>query len=189
MRSSSFTSHNQFLLPSRSFDRISLQNKSMAKLEVGMETLLAAVTDGRTENVRYRQNELYSLFKGLKEKSNEIRLAISQTASSGSNTKSAETEFFLGMDAIRQAYEGLDFDRSLKDEYLVTKGTDNSKRRVGLGIVVIRPTEHSRFYSIISPLASAISAGNCVLVEVSRPLKLNWEVINESMRLEIFNHL
>ncbi|KAL3422098.1 Aldehyde dehydrogenase family 3 member B1 [Phlyctema vagabunda] len=134
------------------------------RLDSGLATLLASVTDGRTENVRYRQNELFRLHTGLKEKSDEIRLSISQTTLS--NSKDAETEFFLGMDALRLAYEELDFEKAIKDEYLVANGADNPTRRVGLGLVAIRPAEHSRFYSIISPLASAISAGNCVLLEL-----------------------
>jgi hypothetical protein len=77
-----------------------------------------------------------------------------------------EAEFFLTMDAVRHFYESLDFQTELEQEYRLAHGKDNENRRVGAGLVIIRPTSHTRLYSIISPLAASISAGNCVLVEV-----------------------
>lgn len=136
-----------------------------ADLQQGMDNLLGAVIDGRTDNIRYRQNELHRLHTSLGDKASLICAAI--TADISSTAVEAETEFFLAMDSIRKSYYTLDFDRSIKDEYLVTTGEDNPERSKGVGLVTIRPTSHSKFYSVVAPLAAAIAAGNCVLLEVS----------------------
>ena len=134
------------------------------ELQEGLDILRAAVIDRRTENVRWRQNEFQRLHAALREKVDVICEAISKDASS--SIADSQKEFYLTMDAIRQSYETLDFDRLLKEEYSIKDGKDNLSRRVGLGLVVIRPTRHTRFYSILTPLVAAIAAGNCVLLEV-----------------------
>lgn len=70
------------------------------------------------------------------------------------------------MDVLRQSYDSLDFEKELKEEYSITNGDDNLSRRVGVGIVLIRPTSHTRLYSVVAPVCAAIAAGNCVLLEV-----------------------
>ena len=136
------------------------------ELQAGLNTLKATVVDGRTENVRWRQNEIQNLHAALRENMDTICHAISKDSSS--STADAEKEFFLTIDAIRHSYKTLDFDRLLKEEYSVKNGKDNLDRRVGLGLVTIRPTMHTRFYSIVTPLVAAIAAGNCVVLEVCR---------------------
>ena len=129
-----------------------------------MENLRATATDGRVSNVRYRQDQLHFLHAALRNKSEEICSAIARDAAS--SKAASEMEFFLAVDSVRQAYQTLDFDNSLKEEYFVKFGKDNLSRRDRVGVVAIRPCTHSRFYSIVTPLAMAIAAGNCVLVEV-----------------------
>jgi acyl-CoA reductase-like NAD-dependent aldehyde dehydrogenase len=133
-------------------------------IQTAFEVLRASVTEGRPENVRYRQNELYSLHSALRENPELICDAIAKDYA-GSREK-AETEFYLAMDAVRISYEKLDFDKALEVEYSVKFGKDNTKRRAALGLVHIRPTRHSRFYSVITPLVAALEAGNCIFVEV-----------------------
>jgi acyl-CoA reductase-like NAD-dependent aldehyde dehydrogenase len=133
-------------------------------LRGSINTLRATVTDGRVENVRHRQNELHKLHSVLRQESESICDAISK--SSNISISDAEKEYFLAMDAIQKSYETLNFDQSQKDEYLVKEGKSNLKRRIGAGLVAIRPTQHTRFYSIVTPLVAAIAAGNCILLEV-----------------------
>lgn len=121
--------------------------------------------DGRTENGRYRQDQLQRLHRTLREEASQIIAAL--VADSKSSSSEVDAEYYLGMEAVRHFYDSLDFEKDLKDEYSVVRGEDNLKRRVGAGLVVIRPTSHTRFYSILAPLAAAIAAGNCVILEVS----------------------
>lgn len=134
--------------------------------QTAFEVLRGSVTEGRAENMRYRQNELYSLHLVLRENAEPICEAI--TKDHAGPTVKAETEFFLAMDAVRISYERLDFDKSMAEEYFVKFGKDNRERRAALGLVAIRPSRHNRFYSVITPLVAALQAGNCVIIELGR---------------------
>ncbi|ROV87691.1 hypothetical protein VMCG_10574 [Cytospora schulzeri] len=130
-----------------------------------IERLQMSVVDGRTENGRYRQYQLQALHKALREEAGQICSAL--LADSRSSSAEVETEYYLSMDAVRHFYDSLDFEGELKEEYSVVHGKDNLSRRVGAGMVVIRPTGHTRFYSIVTPLAAAILAGNCIILELA----------------------
>jgi acyl-CoA reductase-like NAD-dependent aldehyde dehydrogenase len=136
----------------------------MASDTAAIDRLQESVVDGRTENGRYRQDQLHRLHRTLREDASKMVAAL--VADSRSTRAEAEAEFYLGMEAIRHFNDSLDFEKDLKDEYSVVRGEDNRKRRVGAGLVVIRPTTHTRFYSVVAPLAAAIAAGNCILLEV-----------------------
>lgn len=135
--------------------------------EQALERIQSAVIDGRTENVRFRQGQLQALHKTLREEGSSICRALTQD--SPSSAIEVDSEFYLALDAVRHFYDTLDFDKELQQEYNVANGKDNKDRRVGAGLVIIRPTTHTRFYSIVNPLAAAISAGNCVILEASIP--------------------
>lgn len=132
-------------------------------LDKAIDILIGTVTDQRTHNIRYRQNELQKLHAALLASKDRIQDALCKT---GLDSHEVETEFFLTTDGINQFYHTLDFKVSLEEEYLVTRGRNNTSRRVGIGLVAIRPKQHSRLYSTIIPLAAAVTAGNCVLLEV-----------------------
>lgn len=132
-----------------------------------MEAIRGSVIDGRVENVRYRQNQLQQLHAALRINADRVCDAISKHAYSSKTA--SEREFYLAMDSVNKAYGTLDFDHALKEEYLVKEGKDNLSRKVGLGLIAIRPGTHSRLYSIVTPLSMAIAAGNCVFLEVRTP--------------------
>ena len=104
----------------------------------------------------------------LTESADALAAAISQDA--GSTSVEVEVELFLTMDALQHFYYSLDFDKEIKEEYLVVNGKDNVERRTGVGLVVILPTSHTRLFSVLSPISAAIAAGNCILLEVSSSL-------------------
>lgn len=136
----------------------------MATDAAAVERLQSSVVDGRTENGRYRQNQLQALHKVLREEAERICAAIQ--VDSKTSASEVETEYYLGMEAVRHFYSTLDFEKELEEEYSVAHGKDNANRRVGVGLVVLRPTSHTRFYSVVTPLAAAVAAGNCVLLQV-----------------------
>jgi acyl-CoA reductase-like NAD-dependent aldehyde dehydrogenase len=137
----------------------------LGQVQSSINQLRAAVIDRRSDNVRYRQNELYRLYVTLRARFDELSGAVRQDTSC--SIEEAEQECYLALDAVRQFYEGLDFGKSLKDEYLVTGGADFPNKRVGYGLLVLLPTTHSRLYSILTAVAAAKAAGNCILLEVS----------------------
>jgi acyl-CoA reductase-like NAD-dependent aldehyde dehydrogenase len=133
-------------------------------LDSPIQRLRASVTDRRAQNSRFKQKQLLSLHVELLAQADAICTAISEDTQN--STAEVETEFYLTMTALRHFYESIDFAQDVKEEYLVTKGVDNTSRRVGAGLVVIRPTTYTRLFSIIVPIAAAIAAGNCILLEV-----------------------
>jgi acyl-CoA reductase-like NAD-dependent aldehyde dehydrogenase len=131
-----------------------------------IQRLQESVIDGRTENVRYRQNQLQALHLALRNNADRICNAIAKDAQVQSSNAEVEVEYYLSTNAVKHFYESLQFEASIKDEYAVANGLDNARRRVGYGLVIIRPTTHTRLYSAICPLAAALAAGNSVIVEV-----------------------
>jgi acyl-CoA reductase-like NAD-dependent aldehyde dehydrogenase len=129
-----------------------------------LQRLRASVIDGRAQNSRFKQKQLQSLHTELLVQADGICTAIAEDTQN--SAAEVETEFYLTMAALKHFYESIDFARDLKEEYLVTKGVDNTSRRVGAGLVVIRPTTYTRLFSMIVPIAAAIAAGNCILLEV-----------------------
>lgn len=147
----------------------------MASQQAAIDRLQMAVIDGRTENIRYRQDQLQALHTALRNDAGAICNALAKDSQTSS--AEVETEYYLAMDAVRHWYDTLNFDEELKKEYApVVEGKDNATRRAGVGLVVIRPTSHTRLYSIIAPLAAAMSAGNCIALEVGFESPLTMQI-------------
>lgn len=139
-------------------------------LLAAIEQLRPAVVDGRTDNIRYRQRELHALYATLSDNAEAILSAIAVDVDIFPKRALPEVyaEYYLATNCVKHLYNSLDFARSMRDEYLTATGADNSSRRVGKGLVVIRPLTHTPFYSIICPLATAIAAGNCNCLDVRK---------------------
>ncbi|KAF9892289.1 hypothetical protein FE257_002066 [Aspergillus nanangensis] len=123
----------------------------------------AAVTDGRMANVRFQQEQLFALHKSVLAHRSEIIAVL--TADCAATPGEAEIEFASTVAAVRQYYTGLDFDAELADEYRIARGKSSPSRRVGHGVVLLRPTTHTRLFSVISVVGCAIAAGNTVVIE------------------------
>ncbi|CAM1508470.1 Fc.00g053180.m01.CDS01 [Cosmosporella sp. VM-42] len=148
-------------------------------MNAAIERLQDAVVDGRAETIRFRQNQLQSLHLELR--NNEVAIRAAMAKDTAASTAEVETEFFLAMEAVRHFYEGINFEKSLEDEYLVKEGKDNLQRRVGYGLVVLRPTSHTRLFSVLSPLAAALAAGCCVILELQGSLLNLDEVLRQTL--------
>jgi acyl-CoA reductase-like NAD-dependent aldehyde dehydrogenase len=153
----------------------------MASPESSIQRLRAAITDGRTANIRYRQKELQSLHSALAEHLDALAAAISEDT--GVTSAEVEAELFLTMNCLRHSYDSLDFAKENKEEFLISNGKDNVERRIGVGLVAIRPTFHTRLFSVLSPICTAIAAGNCVLIEVSTAFQRLKSVTDEFVSL------
>lgn len=142
-----------------------------------IDRLQESVVDGRAENGRYRQDQLQSLHKTLREEAGQLCAAL-QADAARSTTAEVEAEYFLTMQAVKHWYDSIDFEKDLEEEYRVAHGKDNVARRVGAGLVVVKPTSHTRLYSIVAPLAAAVAAGNCIVLEVSSYMcpPLSWSL-------------
>ena len=135
----------------------------MDATDIVLSRLRAAAIDGRMQNGRYRQKQLWLLHAALLSHREALQTAICET---GNTMEEAEMEWCLTAACVKGEFEALDFEKELRDEYRVADGESFPERRVGLGIVAIHPTEHTLLYSAIAPLCAAVAAGNCVVLQV-----------------------
>jgi acyl-CoA reductase-like NAD-dependent aldehyde dehydrogenase len=112
-------------------------------------------------------NSNYST-QGLRTTADRICDAIAQDL--GFTQEEVNFEFLRATTSVRDLYNQLDIQSALDQEYSVANNKDNIARRVPVGIVLIRPCQHSRLFSIISPVVAALAAGNCVIIEVGTSL-------------------
>lgn len=123
-----------------------------------------AALDGRPASIRFQQSQLIALHNRV----NELREAILDSILTDRTITAAEAEVELSATilAVKQYYHAINFDREIKKEYRIARGEDSPNRRVAYGVVLIRPTEHTWFYSIATAAAAAIAAGNTFVIEV-----------------------
>ncbi|KKY21022.1 putative aldehyde dehydrogenase [Diplodia seriata] len=127
--------------------------------------------DGRLHNVYWRQDQLRNLHSTLV--SHEAAVLEATTKDARNITLAeAKAEFYLALAAVKQHFLSLNPERELEHEYRVAHGQDAADRRDPAGIVYIEPqSTHTPFYSTMVPLASAITAGNCVVVQLETTLQ------------------
>ncbi|KAJ5912896.1 aldehyde dehydrogenase PutA [Penicillium tannophilum] len=133
--------------------------------------ILAAEIDGRMHSIRYRQTQFHRLQSALVQHIEEIKDAILEE--SGHFLEEVSAEICLALDEIRTHYTSLDLDKDLQEEYSIAHGKDRRGGRRGAGIVYIIPIDHTLFYSVISVLAAALAAGNCIILELARATQVS----------------
>lgn len=129
-----------------------------------LDGVYGAALDGRTASVRFQQNQLIALHAKLQDLQADACKAI--LSDRGVTAAEAEVEYATTILAVREYYESIDFDKCVKQEYRIAEGQNSPARRVGFGVLLIRPTEHTRWYSIVATAAAAIAAGNTFAIEV-----------------------
>ncbi|KAJ4252018.1 hypothetical protein NW762_011319 [Fusarium torreyae] len=148
----------------------------------------SAAIDGRIHNPFYRKEQLRSLHSALAENAVQIQDAIAKD--SKHQPAEVKVEYWLALQVISEAYATIDPSKDLEQEYSVTKGHDDTTSREPVGVVVIEPSSHAFFYSLISALVPALAAGNCIIVQAQNSLRetprLVFELIEKSLDRDIF---
>jgi len=126
----------------------------------------AACIDGRAQSPRYIQQQLLRLHDTLVENAKHVRDAI--RSDSHHTASEVEVEYYLALQSVKDQYLQLNVERIIEDEYHLANLIDSPSRMVAAGVVYISPADHTRLYSIVAPVAAAIAAGNCVVLEVSK---------------------
>ncbi|KNG85751.1 hypothetical protein ANOM_005718 [Aspergillus nomiae NRRL 13137] len=129
-----------------------------------LSSVHGAALDGRAASVRFQQSQLIALHAKLQHLQAEACEAI--VSDRGVTAAEAEIECATTILAVKQYYESINFDQCVQREYRVAQGLNSPGRRVGCGVVLIRPAKHTRWYSIVATVAAAIAAGNTVAIEV-----------------------
>ena len=125
----------------------------------------SAAIDGRLHNPIFRKTQLKALHDALSKSITEIQRVISKDT--GHRLAEVKVECWLALRTIAEAYTAIDSAKALKEANALAEGKDAPDAREPIGIVVIEPTSHTFFYSLISALVPALAGGNCVLIQVS----------------------
>lgn len=133
-------------------------------MAASLRAVREAVLDGRMHNTFTRQTQLEALQQTLLDKSDAIQDAI--LADTSYVASEAAVEYLLTLNTLKEYHKSLNVDRALQDEYAIARGEDAANRRDPMGIVYIVPTSYTVFYSILVAVAGALTAGNCIVIEV-----------------------
>lgn len=124
----------------------------------------SAAIDGRLHNPIYAKEQLKQLHDALSQNASEIQRVIAKD--SGNRASEVKVEYWLAMRCLADAYTSLDTKALLEDEHAIANGRDAPDASEPVGIVVVEPAAHTFFYTLVSAVAPAVAAGNCVVVQV-----------------------
>ncbi|CAH0054432.1 unnamed protein product [Clonostachys solani] len=129
------------------------------------DKLLACSEDQRARNVRYRQRQLHLLHGFLRQYATKLCELI--TKESESTDEETWYEFSATLATISKLFHQLDFEDALKREYAISRNQSNTTNRVPHGIVLVRPGNHTIFYSIFAAVATALAAGSSAALRLT----------------------
>lgn len=135
-------------------------------MDAALERLLTAVSESRTSPARHRQQQLQRLHETLVSAATPLSAALARDSPRHTPAE-IEAEFSLAADAVRHFYDSIDVAAEHDEEYAVARGKNSPSRRVPVGLVLIKPSKHTRLFSAVSAVAAAIAGGNCVILEVN----------------------
>ncbi|KAF4466327.1 aldehyde dehydrogenase family 3 member b1 [Fusarium albosuccineum] len=148
----------------------------------------SSAIDGRAQNPYYRKAQLKQLHATLADNAAQIQEAIKKDT----NNRPVEVkiEYWLALQCIADAFTSINPEKALEEEYAIANGHDDANNREPVGIVVIEPSSHAFFYSLIAALVPAIAAGNCVIVQTRNSLletpNLVLGLVEKSLDQDIF---
>ncbi|KAM0521589.1 hypothetical protein ACHAPW_005991 [Verticillium nonalfalfae] len=131
-------------------------------------SIRSAAIDGRAWNPFFKKTQLKKLHEALVARATNIKAAMEKDT--GNTRFEIATEYWLALRCLAQVYDSIDTDTELKLEYRIANSKDASDARDPVGIVVIEPLAQTFLYSLLSALAPAIGAGNCVIVQMGRSM-------------------
>ncbi|KAJ5978941.1 hypothetical protein N7501_002283 [Penicillium viridicatum] len=138
-------------------------------MAASLRAIREAALDGRMHNIFTRRTQLESLQKKLLDEADAIQDAI--RADTGYAAPEAAVEYLLTLNTLKEYHQTLNIDRALQDEYAIARGEDATSRRDPVGIVYIVPTSYTVFYSVLVAVAGALTAGNCIVIELPNSLQ------------------
>ncbi|KAJ5505529.1 Aldehyde dehydrogenase N-terminal [Penicillium expansum] len=138
-------------------------------MAASLRAVREAVLDGRMHNIFTRRTQLEALQQTLLDRADAIQDAI--LADTSYVASEAAVEYLLTLNTLKEYHKSLNIDRALQDEYAIARGEDGANRRDPVGIVYIVPTSYTIFYSVLVAVAGALTAGNCIVIELSNSLQ------------------
>lgn len=130
-----------------------------------VERVLAAATEGQAQSLRHIQQQLSRLHAALTDAGSDIRNAISKNDKH--TTSEVEIQYALALENVATHLSESGFEAQLQSEYRLARSENAADNTAPYGTVYIVPARYNQVYSCVTAAAAAISAGNCVVLEVS----------------------
>ena len=128
--------------------------------------LTAACIEGKPRSVRHRQHQFHRLHDSLIAEGAAIVEALQDD--NAILRREAVFEYSLALGQLRSTYQSVNLEAELTAANAIEHGQNSLHRKVGLGIVYIRPDRtRAEVYGTLSALCAALAAGNCIVVEVA----------------------
>ncbi len=124
----------------------------------------SAAIDGRARNPFFKKTQLKQLHDKIVDHLTEIQKAIVEDT--GRRLAETKVECWLALRCLQQCYNSINPDAELTAEYAIANSRDAPDSREPFGVVLIEPATHAFVFGLISALAPAVAAGNCVIVRV-----------------------
>ena len=131
-----------------------------------VERVLAAAIEGHAQSLRFIQQQLSKLHSALGKSGPEIRNAIKNE--SKHTAAEVELQYALALEAVAAFFNESNFEKALHREYSISRLENSPTNLTPHGVAYIVPSRFNLFYSCVTAVAAAISAGNCVILEVSQ---------------------
>jgi acyl-CoA reductase-like NAD-dependent aldehyde dehydrogenase len=131
-----------------------------------VQRVLDAAVEGQARSPRHIQYQLSKLHQSLVKDGSAIRDAIK--SDTGNSTSEIEIQYALTLEATAKCFTDSNFEQALKAEFSLSRGENAPSNLVPYPLAYIVPSTYNLVYSSTTAVATAISAGCCVILEVTR---------------------
>jgi acyl-CoA reductase-like NAD-dependent aldehyde dehydrogenase len=130
-----------------------------------VQRVLDAAVEGQAQSPRHIQKQLSKLHATLIKDGTAIRSAI--LSESRHSVAEVEIQYALALEAVATSFAESDFDKALHAEFRLSRSENAASNIVPYAVAYIVPSTYNVLYSCVSAVVAAISAGSCVILEVS----------------------
>jgi hypothetical protein len=144
-----------------------MEKSTMTGFQQSFPRIAIASIEGTARSVRHRQQQFIVLFNSLL----RLKLDLVDAIKNDFNFSDAEAlfEYSLTLKEIKTHYENLNMGIENAKRRSFETGEDNKDHTVPFKAAVYIASQRSLF-STLAPLAAAMAAGNCIILEVSKIL-------------------
>src|ERR1700710_335849 len=130
-----------------------------------VQRVLDASVEGQARSHRHIQKELSKLHAVLTKEGPVIRTAIK--SESKQSTAEVEVQYALALEAVAACFTERNFEKALAAEFSLSRGENALSNSIPYAVAYIVPSTYNLLYSSVTAVAAAISAGSCIILEVS----------------------
>lgn len=152
-----------------------------------LDRILAAAVDGQAQTQRFIQRQLSRMHESFVKDGPDIRAAMKKDSSQ--TVSEIEIQYTLALESIANSFAESNFERALATEYKIANRENTPDHRCAYGVVYIAPASYNLVYSCVAAVATAIAAGNCVVLEVRNSVIIHRSCLPASVTENAFSNI